>query len=450
MTAAQALAALGRRSRPRPPTLPERVRAAIAETQAQGEIMVGWFQLGLFLVFSTLYAVSPKTFDASMTFAPVPWALGLYGAFTAIRLWLAIRHRLPEWFVALSVVVDMALLLGLIWSFHLQYRQPAAFYLKAPTLLYIFIFIALRALRFDTRYVILSGAVGALGWLGLVIYAATDPQGMPATRDYVHYMTSASILWGAEIDKMISIVLVTALLAVALARARRVLEIATSEGAAARDLKRFFAPEIAQRIVGAETEVRPGEGELRDAATLFVDLRGFTPLARTMSPDELVGFLTEYQARIVPCIRDAGGRVDKFLGDGIMASFGAVQPSTTYAADALRAVEAVLDEAAAWMEERHARGLAVAGVGAAVAVGPVVFGAVGDSARLEYTVIGDAVNLAAKLEKHTKAERVRALTAAGDYRLACDQGYAPRHPIEIRAACAVAGVDQALDLAVLG
>ena len=81
----------------------------------------------------------------------MPYALAAYFGFTVLRLGLAYRGRLPGWLLSLSVVIDMALLMGLIWSFHLQYHQPPSFYLKAPTLLYVFIFIALRALRFEAR-----------------------------------------------------------------------------------------------------------------------------------------------------------------------------------------------------------------------------------------------------------------------------------------------------------
>jgi adenylate cyclase len=349
------------------------------------------------------------------------------------------------------VVVDMSLLLVTIWSFHLQYQQPPAFYLKAPTLLYIFIFIALRTLRFEARYVLLAGAVAALGWLLLVIYAAGfDPSGMPVTRDYVRYMTSATILWGAEFDKIITILVVTVILAASLARARRILVRAVAEGTAASDLKRFFAPEIAQRITAAETLVRPGEAELRRAAAMFVDLRGFTPLAEKLAPAEVMALLADYQARMVQAIQRHGGSIDKFLGDGILASFGAARPSERFAADALFALDEVLHEAARWAGERAAAGLAAPMVGVAVATGTVLFGAVGDESRLEYTVIGDPVNLAAKLEKHTKAARVRALTTREAYDLACAQGYAPADAKADLPRQRVEGVSQPIDLVAMG
>ena len=117
---------------------------------------------------------------------------------------------MPAWFLTLSVAADLTLLMMLIWSFHIQYDQPASFYLKAPTLLYVFIFIALRALRFETRFVLLAGLFSALGWLALVFYVVSiDPQDNMITRDYVAYMTSNTILLGAEFDKVISILMVT-------------------------------------------------------------------------------------------------------------------------------------------------------------------------------------------------------------------------------------------------
>jgi len=196
--------------------LPERVRLAIRDQQDRSEILIGWFQLGVLVLIGSLYFAAPKTFSEDAEFAPVPWALAIYLVLTLIRLVWAHRGRLPGWALALSVVFDMALLMVLIWSFHLQYQQPASFYLKAPTLLYVFIFVALRTLRFEVRYVLLGGVVAALGWLGMVSYVIfSNPADNMITRDYVHYMTSNSVLLGAEFDKIISILTVTAILAVA-------------------------------------------------------------------------------------------------------------------------------------------------------------------------------------------------------------------------------------------
>ncbi len=171
----------------------------------------------------------------------MPWVLGFYLLFTVMRLTLAYRGRLPDAILYASVVIDMALLLGLIWSFHIQYMQPPSFYLKVPTLLYVFNFIALRALRFEVRFEVFAGITAAAGWTILAVYAVYASGGMEMiTRNYIYYITSNSILIGAELDKIISILTVTAILAVAISRARRLLTRDVAERAAAQDLSRIF------------------------------------------------------------------------------------------------------------------------------------------------------------------------------------------------------------------
>jgi len=344
----------------------------------------------------------------------------------------------------------MALLMVLIWSFHRTYQQPPSFYLKAPTLLYVFIFIALRALRFDARYVLLAGGTAIVGWAILMIYAAVlDTEGMSITRDYIRYMTGNKILLGAEFDKLITIAVVTLVLAAAVVRARQTLFAAASEGTAKRDLSRFFDADVARQITSGANQVVAGEGEYRNAAVLMLDIRGFTALSNSQSAAALIRLLSDYQARVVPVVQSHGGGIDKFLGDGVMATFGAAAPNDTYAADALRAVDEILEAMEAWNNERLAAGLSPVVVNAAVATGELIFGAVGDSRRLEYTVIGEPVNLAAKLEKHAKAEQVRALVTDAAYQTALRQGYEPKSSHELRRDRAVDGVAAPVDLVVI-
>lgn len=427
--------------------MPARVRAAIAEQQEAGERLAAWVQFGIVLFFAALYAAAPKTYSGDWMVPPVTFALAAFLVAAVARLALVRRGRVAGAAVGVFVVLELALLFLLIWSFHIQYRQPAAFYLKAPTLLYVFIFITLRALRFEARYVLLAGVTAAAGWLAMVLYAVgIDPADDMITRDYVRYLTSNSVLIGGELDKIITILVVTAVLAVAQVRARRMLIRAVVEEAAARDLSRFFAPEIAQRITRAETRIRPGHGEARDAGILTIDIRDFTQLAKTLPPSELIGALVEYESRMVPAIQAHGGSIDKFLGDGILATFGAAAPSGTYAADAMRALEAVIAAADDWSRERAAGGRPPLRVGAAVAAGRVVFGAVGDESRLEYTVIGEAVNLAVKLEKHNKVGETRALATADAFELAVRQGYAPAAPAERRGPVHILGVEGPIEV----
>ncbi|WP_428641345.1 adenylate/guanylate cyclase domain-containing protein [Roseibium sp.] len=428
--------------------IPDRVRAEIRAREATSERLIGWIQLGLVLFFTTLYAIAPRA-EGSAGFNFVPFALGAYFLFTVLRLFLSYRFELPRWYLLISIGVDMALLVGLIFSFHIQYNQHPTFYLKTPTLMYVFIFIGLRALRFDPRFVLTTGLVAMAGWLGLVFYAAlADMDHMRVTRNYVEYLTGNTILIGAELDKTIVILAVTIILSVALYRGRSMLIEATREHAAATDLRRFFAPEVAASITGADTALQAGEGSLREAAILYADIRSFTGTSATLPPETVLAVLAEYQNLAVEVINQEGGRVDKFLGDGILATFGAVHPSQTYAADALKAASRLVAAVEANQEAFRAAGWPVSlRVGTAVAAGPVTVGVIGSRNRLEFTVIGDAVNRAAKLEDANKVQKSKALTDRATWELARAQGY--REPAaEERPAISVAGVERPLDLVV--
>lgn len=433
---------------PRPERLPPaRVAAAIARLQQSSEVLIGWVQLGLAATFATLYTLAPKAFaQDGMMMAPVPLALAIYAAFSLGRLILAYHDALPRWILALSVIADMALLLGLIWSFHRQYGQPPAFYLKSPTLLYVFIFIALRALRFEVGYVLLAGFAAAVGWLAMLSYAVMNSPGVEITRSYVAYITTNAILRGAEFDKVISIVLVTLILALAIARARRLMIKAIVDGAAADELSRFFDPAVARSIAETETAIIPGQGRAVEATVLHCDIRGFTGLAATLDPDALMALLADYQSRVVACIAAHGGSVDKFLGDGVLASFGAARPSNRHAADAVEAAIAIVAACDAWAGEREAAGLAPVRIGVTVASGTVVFGAVGDASRLEITVIGEPVNLAAKLDKQCKVEGCALLLPLATYALALGQGLAPPPGAATLPDRRVEGIGHRLDL----
>ena len=410
--------------------LPARVLATLRCQEDASEVLIKLIQLAIVVVFGALYALTPKT-DAGTAFSPVPYVLGAYLALTLVGLAWALKTRLPDWAVYMSIVFDISLLMALLASFHIQYEQPASYFLKAPTMLYVFIFIALRGLRFEPRFVLAAGAISALGWLGLVLYAVNvDSSGSVITRNYLEYLTGSGILLGAEFDKIITILVVTAVLALVLKRGRRLLVEAVSEGAAARDLSRFFDASVASRIRDAEREIAAGEGVKREAAILNVDIRGFTPIAASMAPDDVMCLLADYQSRIVPVIQRHGGAIDKFMGDGVMATFGAAERSPTFAADALACVKEIIMDADSWAQERRASGAPPVEINVSVASGELVFGAVGGQNRLEYTVIGPAVNLSAKLEKHCKVLNARALTTGETFDKARAQGFKRRRGIK--------------------
>lgn len=379
--------------------LPTRIAAHLMAQEEASEILVGWIQLLVVAGFSIVYVVAPKTFSVTAPFRPVPWVLAAYFAFTLLRLTLAYRHRLPEWLRYASIVVDMALLLGMIWSFHLQYEQPPSFYLKAPTVLYIFIFIALRTLNFEVRKVITAGVVAALGWVALVVYAMMiDPRDSMTTHDYVHYLTSNSILIGAEVDKVIAILIVTGVLGFAIKRNLTLLTYAVREGVSNEDLARFVPAEVAKLTKTSDEGVRLGLGEPREATILFIDIEGFATLSERLEPQLLVRTLNDFYAAVAEPLTRHDGVIVQFQGDAILASFNAPRLNPDHAANAVRAA---LEIQALLKTREFGNGLLMrARIG--INTGVVVHGLIGTPDRLGYTVIGDEVNIAARLEALNK------------------------------------------------
>ncbi len=432
--------------------LPARVERALGELDRKSEILIGWVQAALISVLGILYLVAPGTAPSDASFYPVPWALGSYAVFTLLRLRLAYRGQLTLPLRAISVLVDIGMLMVTIWSFHLQYAQPAAFYLKAPTLLYVFIFIVLRALTVAPLYVLFTGLVAAAGWLALLFYALMAPGGAElVTHDYVRYMTSASILIGGEVDRVVSILIVTLVLSVAVARARQLLFNAVGDQAAVSQLSRFFAPEVAEHLSMADELLHSGDGEQRQCAAMFIDLRGFTTMASQLPPRELIDILRGYQATAVPIIHRHNGSITTYLGDGIMVTFGASKVSERYCADAVRCAEDLLQALSAWQSQRCKLGLPAPGVGIGADSGTVTCGVIGDEGRLEYAIIGNPVNRAAKLQNHTKLASVRGLVSWDCHQRALAQGYLPGGAAQRRLDdCRVSGVSDPMTLVVVG
>ncbi|MEO1200234.1 MAG: adenylate/guanylate cyclase domain-containing protein [Pseudomonadota bacterium] len=406
-----------------------RLKREIESREQTAELLVAWIGLIVVLFFGVLYSFAPRA-EGTAGFNAVPLALAHYLVFAVIRLVVITAGPPPRWFVLVSIVVDFALLYGLIYSFHIQYDQPPAFYLKSPTLFYVFLFISLRALRFDPFYVIFAGVVAAAGWVALSAYALNENMDL-VTRNYVTYLTSNSILLGAQMDVVLIILGVTGLLAAALFRARALLVDSVRDAAAVDNLSRFFASDVADTLSTGDDEPRIGQGLEREAAILMVDVRGFTRTTRDLPASDIIGVLARYHGIVVEKIRTHNGSVDKYLGDGVLATFGAVTSSPTAARDALGAARDIVDaidasqdelKAAGWPEEFR--------IGVAVTYGAVNVGIVGSDDRMEFTVIGDAVNLCAKLEDMNKTIGSRALTTPETLAIAQSQGFAPHKLLE--------------------
>lgn len=175
------------------------------------------------------------------------------------------------------------------------------------------------------------------------------------------------------------------------------------------NMSRYFAPDVVQRIVeaSARDDVVGLDVQEKDVTVLFVDMEGFTALSREKTPQEISETLNPYLETVARCIQEAGGHVNKFIGDAVMGIFGA-QPGegrsdpALYACQAVRAALAIPETWACEAEKRH---LTAARVRIGINSGRAVVGNIGYASRLEYSVLGDVVNLASRMEKEAAPNR---------------------------------------------
>src|SRR5262249_21507432 len=165
---------------------------------------------------------------------------------------------------------------------------------------------------------------------------------------------------------------------------------------------RYVAREVVEEIL-KDPEHLVLTGERREATVLFCDIRGFTPMSERMSPEDVVLLLNEFYTLMIETVFKHDGTLDKFLGDAVMAVFGAPIAHPDHAVRAVRTAIAMQQAVAGLGARRRVAGLDAFEVGIGVALGEVVAGTVGTEERMEYTVIGDSVNVAARLQDRAKA-----------------------------------------------
>ena len=170
-------------------------------------------------------------------------------------------------------------------------------------------------------------------------------------------------------------------------------------------MKAAFARYVSRQVMDSvldSGQVPMIRGDRRKVTVLFCDIRGFTRMSESMRPEEVVQILNEYFERVVEAVFRNGGTLDKFIGDGVMAVFGAPEDDPYQEEHAVRTALQVRDELRLLSADFVKRGLPPLAVGIGINSGNAVVGNIGSSQRMEYTAIGDTVNLASRLESATR------------------------------------------------
>jgi adenylate cyclase len=179
-----------------------------------------------------------------------------------------------------------------------------------------------------------------------------------------------------------------------------VMEDISSEKRVKSTLSRYMDPSIADRLVAAGAEVLGGQNV--ECTVLFSDIRGFTTLTEQLGPHGTVSLLNEYFTLMVDCIQGEGGMLDKFIGDAIMAAFGIPLPNVDDADRAMRSALAMINTLGKWNMQRNREGKLPVNIGVGLNTAVVLSGNIGSAKLMDYTIIGDGVNLASRLESACK------------------------------------------------
>jgi class 3 adenylate cyclase len=195
-------------------------------------------------------------------------------------------------------------------------------------------------------------------------------------------------------------------------------------------LGRYVSGDVAERILSEEDDLAL-RGEVRHVSVLFLDVRGFTTISEKLGPSEVVALLNEYFDVVVDRVAAHGGTVNKFIGDAAMCIWGAPKPAQQAERSAVLCALEIQSRAAQLSGERKRRGLTTVGFGIGINAGEAVAGNLGAAKRLEYTVIGDAVNLAQRLESQARAGEV--LVSQRVYeKVASEVEALPRDPVKLK------------------
>jgi adenylate cyclase len=270
-----------------------------------------------------------------------------------------------------------------------RHMEPMTVFGFWPPMLY-FVFIVLSTLRLDFWLSLWTGAVAAVQQFLLVVWLIPlEAFSSAPEHTLIYHLSRSIVLLGAG-----------AIAGIVAGSLRRQFDKSVAAAAARDRITNMFgqhvSPAVVDRLLASRTDP---PSEMREVCVLFLDIRGFTAMTRKRPADQTVALLNDFFAEMIEVVDRNHGIINKFLGDGFLALFGAPLEDPKAAINALAAARGMLEAVDRWNKVRPQTTLRV-GIG--IHLGEAVTGTVGSPQRKEYTVIGDTVNLAARLEQLTK------------------------------------------------
>jgi adenylate cyclase len=298
-----------------------------------------------------------------------------------------------------------------------NWAMPAPLRLESGSFGYFLIVLIGIGISYSARRMILAGVICALAWTAGFLWVAGQPDAV--THHDLSPQTPAEWLAAhrnpmfVDLHKLyqdlIILAIMTGILALSVRGSRQLVLEQVQAARERQNLARYFAPSMVDSL--AERDEPLGPVRAQNVAVLFADIAGFTRWAEHREPEEVIGLLREVHRRLGEAVFAHNGTLDKFMGDGLMATFGTPDPGPEDAVNAIAAAMAMQEAMDALNRERA--GDAPVRVMTGVHFGPVVLGDIGSAQRMEFAVLGDAVNVASRLERATRETGCSVLVSAG-------------------------------------
>ena len=310
------------------------------------------------------------------------------------------------------IFVDLFLMtLGMIGPNPLSVdAMPLAMQYRLDNFIYFFVILAVGTMAYSWRTVIAIGVWTFVMWLGataLSWWFATPAPGLTeaaidafgADSDLLKFLDPNSYVPQLRIQEVIVFLIVAITLGISARRTNTLLLNNAGLERERANLSRYFSPNVVEQLSQNDEPLK--QVKIQSVAVLFIDIIGFTRLAAGRDPHQVIALLRGFHGRMEREVFRHNGTLDKYLGDGLMATFGTPSAGERDASNALECALAMQEALAIWNRERRRMGEPEIQAGIGIHFGETLLGDIGAN-RLEYAVIGTAVNVAARLEEMTR------------------------------------------------